>query len=64
MKIIKLFIGIIVLFFLLGCNDFKEKIYLELEKFDNLLDLLIIEKIYSNLKYLIFIGDIIKNNLK
>ena len=64
MKITKLLTGIIALFFLLGCNDSKEKIYSELEKFDNSLDSLITEKTYSNPKYLILIGDTIKNNPK
>lgn len=64
MKITKLLIGIIALFFLLGCNDSKEKIYSELEKFDNSLDSLITEKTYNNPKYLIFIDDTLKNNPK
>lgn len=62
MKNIKQFIGIITLFVLFGCGDSNEKVYSELERLDNSLDSLITEKTYNNPKYLIFIGDTLKNN--
>lgn len=62
MKIIKQLIPIITLFILFGCKDSNEKIYSELERFDNSLDSLITGKTYNNSKYLIHIGDTIKNS--